>query len=58
MAVSISDQREISIVCRNCYLETKRSVDWVRTHVDLECSRCGEPMVIESFNFRIADADT
>ncbi len=58
MAVSVSDQREISVVCRNCHLETKRSVEWLRAHFDRKCSTCGKPASLESFNLRTADPDT
>ncbi len=45
---------EIGVICAACSYEAKKTVGWVRKHIQLECPNCGAMVDIESRNFRPA----
>jgi hypothetical protein len=46
------ERDEVGVICPSCLLEAKKSVGWLREHTQLECSRCGQLIDVESRNFR------
>jgi uncharacterized Zn finger protein len=43
---------EIGVYCDRCRYQTKKSVGWLREHIQVECAACGNVIDVESRNFR------
>lgn len=49
--LSIGDEREIGIICKDCRHVEKKRIGWLRVNTEFLCNRCGRDTELSSQNF-------
>jgi len=46
--VAVFDKAKLGIPCPKCGHETKKTIAWIKSHVEMTCSGCGSAVTLDS----------